>query len=364
LKFVVSAGGTAGHINPALAVAKALRSKGATVLYAGTPDSLEERLVTAEGFDFVGFYAKGLNRRKPWTFPSTALRLNNGRLAAKRWMRQAQPDAVATFGGYASLPSGLAAISLGYPLLVHEQNARPGLANRLLARKASVLAISDERAVKGFSTKARIEVTGNPLRAELFGVDPLAARESLGLSPEARVLLVFGGSLGAHHINASLLDLARQLLDGFADLEVMHVTGAADYEWASQLAKTLGLPAQRWQVREYCYEMGNAYAASDLIIARAGATSLAEFTALGKAALLVPYPYAAADEQTANAELLSAAKAAYVWPDDKLDDPGFRQVVFDLLEDDGLRGQISVEAKKLGKPDATEAIAKLIVDLV
>ena len=363
MRIVVSAGGTAGHVNPALAVTRVLIENGAEVLYAGTPDSFEERLVTAQGIPFTGFYSKGFNRRKPWTLPATLLKLNNSRSLARKWLREIKADAVATFGGYASLPVGLAAISLGLPLLVHEQNARSGLANRVLAGKASVLAISDERAISGFNKKANIVVTGNPLREELFGVDRTAAREFFGLLAESLVMLIFGGSTGAHHLNAAMLNQARYLLDSFADLKVLHVTGALDYEWAGEVFAALEIDASRWQLHEYCYNMGEAYAAADLVVARAGATSLAEFTALAKPALLVPYPYAAADEQTANAERLAAAGAARVWADSRLDEPGFANELTELLANSQLRADMSKQAAKLGKPEATATIAKLVLEL-
>jgi UDP-N-acetylglucosamine--N-acetylmuramyl-(pentapeptide) pyrophosphoryl-undecaprenol N-acetylglucosamine transferase len=363
VKIVVSAGGTAGHVNPALAVTRVLIENGAEVLYAGTPDSFEERLVTAQGIPFTGFYSKGFNRRKPWTLPATLLKLNKSRSLAKEWLKEIKADAVATFGGYASLPVGLAATSLGLPLLVHEQNARSGLANRLLAGKASVLAVSDERAISGFSNKANIVVTGNPLRDELFGVDRAAAREFFGVSTESLVMLVFGGSTGAHHLNAAILDQAQYLLETFPELEVIHVTGSLDYEWANEVFSTLNLDDKRWQLHEYCYNMGEAYAAADLIVARAGATSLAEFTALGKPALLVPYPYAAADEQTANAERLAAAGAARVWVDSRLDEPGFADELTELLANSQLRAEMAEQAAKLGKPEATATIAKLVLEL-
>jgi len=363
VRVVVSAGGTAGHINPALAAVRELQANGAEVLYAGCPDSLEERLVTAAGIPFTGFFSRGLNRRKPWTFPATALKLNRGRIDARRWLREVRPDVVATFGGYASLPVGLGAVSLKLPLFIHEQNARPGLANRVLARKASVLAISDERAIPGFSTKAKTVVTGNPLREELFGVDRASARLNQGFSAKSLVLLIFGGSLGAHHLNEAVINLATELLEEFADLEVLQLTGAADYEWACGLLAEKGVSTLRWQLRDYCYEMGEVYAAADLVLARAGATSLAEFTALGLPSLLVPYPYAAADEQTANAERLKSYGAAEVWPDRELEDPGFSILLKSMLADENRRGLMAAKARELGKPDATATIARLILGM-
>jgi UDP-N-acetylglucosamine--N-acetylmuramyl-(pentapeptide) pyrophosphoryl-undecaprenol N-acetylglucosamine transferase len=363
VRVVLSAGGTAGHVNPALAVARKLTSQGIEVLYAGCPDSIEERLVGTAGLPFAGFSSQGLNRRKPWTFPATAIRLNRGRMAAMSWLAGVRPDVVATFGGYASLPTGMAAAGIGLPLLVHEQNAKPGLANRVLARKSQILAISDERAITGFRTRAKTVVTGNPLREELFGIDVMSARQTLGFSVDAKVLLVFGGSLGAHHINEAILNLAPELLERFDNLEVLHLTGTVDFEWAAELLRKKGISESRWQLRDYCYQMGEAYASADLVLARAGATTLAELTALGKASLLVPYPYAAADEQTANANRLTVGGAASMWPDGGLDQPGFGALLIELLADDPTRAKMQAQARTLGKPDAAAVIAGLIIDL-
>jgi UDP-N-acetylglucosamine--N-acetylmuramyl-(pentapeptide) pyrophosphoryl-undecaprenol N-acetylglucosamine transferase len=278
-------------------------------------------------------------------------------------LKQIKPQVVATFGGYASLPTGLAAASLRLRLLVHEQNARPGLANRVLARRADVLALTDERAAAGIKTSARIQITGNPLRPELLGVDRLAARERLGFTDAGLILLVFGGSLGAHHLNSAVLNLATELLVEFSDLQVLHLAGSLDYQWANQMLQDQQIPATRWHLMEYCHQMGDAYAAADLVLSRAGASSLAEITALGKAALLVPYPFAVADEQTANAQKLEEADAARVWPDRELDNPGFSELLKSLLAEPLLRQAMANRALALSKPDANRAIAQLILEL-
>jgi UDP-N-acetylglucosamine--N-acetylmuramyl-(pentapeptide) pyrophosphoryl-undecaprenol N-acetylglucosamine transferase len=249
------------------------------------------------------------------------------------------------------------------PLLIHEQNARPGLANRLLARHAAVIALSDSRAQSGLKTAGRIVVTGNPLRPELFGHDAESARLSFDLKPEGRVLLVFGGSLGAHHLNSAVLDHADELLRDYPDLQVLHLTGARDLDYARERLDATLADSSRWHLLEYCDRMGEAYAAADLVLSRAGATSLAEITALGKASLLVPYPFAAADEQSANAELLKQAQAAEVWPDARLDEPEFVALLRSLLEDEPRRAQMAERALTFGKADARAQLAVLISGL-
>ncbi|MCL2882900.1 MAG: UDP-N-acetylmuramate--L-alanine ligase [Coriobacteriia bacterium] len=365
MRIVVTAGGTAGHVSPALAVAQELEARGAEVFFAGRPQGLEERLATQAGLGFVGFQTQGFNRSRPWTLVTSSFKVARGRSAARAWLAAEGIQAVAAFGGYASLPVAMAANQLKVPVLIHEQNATPGMANRQLAHGAAVVALADEAARNGFSTPARIVVTGNPLRPELFNRDKGAARRGFGLPADALTLLVFGGSLGARHINEAVLKAAPGLLAGFPGLSVLQVTGSNNFDECAAWLEPLGLPAGRWQLMPYCDQMGEAYAAADLVLARAGATTLAELTALGKASLLVPYPYAAADEQSLNAQRLAAAGAAEVIADEDLDGPGFVGCLQALLTNAEARAGLQEAAARLGArdADARQVIADLVIGL-
>jgi UDP-N-acetylglucosamine--N-acetylmuramyl-(pentapeptide) pyrophosphoryl-undecaprenol N-acetylglucosamine transferase len=364
MRFVVTGGGTAGHINPALAVAQELRLRGHEVLYAGTPQGLESRLIPAEGITYRAFEAAGFNRAKPLTLLSSTLKIAGSTRAARAWLREVRPDAVLGFGGYVSIPVGLAASRLGIPLIIHEQNSTSGLANRFLAKRAAAVALTYPQAAATLSTSGSVHHTGNPLRASLFAADRDAARVALGFAPDALVLLVFGGSLGAQHINQALVALAPRLM-ALPDLQVFHIAGKNDYDATLAALREQGIdPATdpRWQLRDYFDRMGEALVAADLVLSRSGATSLAEFTALGVAALLVPFPHAAADEQTSNAQTLVDGGAAAMLADAELDSPRFAELLFDLLADEPRRRALAQAARARGNTTAAATIAQLAID--
>ncbi|HBT95804.1 MAG TPA: undecaprenyldiphospho-muramoylpentapeptide beta-N-acetylglucosaminyltransferase, partial [Coriobacteriia bacterium] len=205
MRFVITGGGTAGHINPALAVAQELGSLGHEVRYAGKPGSLEARLVPEQGLEFVEFETAGFNRRKPWTLATSTIKIAASSRKARKWLKAYKPDAVIGFGGYVSIPVGLAASQENIPLIVHEQNSASGMANRFLAKRAQLVALSYAAAENDFKTRGEVVVTGNPVRAELHDIDTKVAREFFDIPAEAVVLLAFGGSLGARHINERLI---------------------------------------------------------------------------------------------------------------------------------------------------------------
>jgi UDP-N-acetylglucosamine--N-acetylmuramyl-(pentapeptide) pyrophosphoryl-undecaprenol N-acetylglucosamine transferase len=358
---VITAGGTAGHANPALAVAQELRHLGLEVHFAGTPQGIEARLVEQEGFPFVAFAASGFNRVRPWTLLTSSFVLQASAHRAQKWLQSLRPQVVVGFGGYASIPVGLAASRLGIPLAIHEQNSRPGMANRFLARRAQLVALTYGAAGERLRSAGETVQTGNPVRASLLGVDPAAARASFGIPANASVLLAFGGSLGARHLNEALFAQADRLL-AHENLHVLHISGTRDYESArTRLAK--GSYATRWHLLDYCDRMGEAYAAADLVLSRAGATSLAELAALAKPALLIPYPHAAADEQTANACNLVRAGGARMLADAELDTPRFVETLEELLLNAAERSRMSDALRTLGGATARQELARLIIAL-
>ncbi|MDR1421717.1 MAG: undecaprenyldiphospho-muramoylpentapeptide beta-N-acetylglucosaminyltransferase [Coriobacteriales bacterium] len=365
LRIVVTGGGTAGHINPALATAQELRERGCEVSFAGTPQGIESRLIPQEGFSFEAFEARGFNRSKPWTLVSSSLRIARSTRKAARWLRTLRPAVVVGFGGYVSIPVGLAASRLGIPLVIHEQNATPGLANRFLAKRARLLALTYDSAASGLvnahTQERKLVRVGNPVRASLLAADRAQARASYDIPADALVLLAFGGSLGAQHLNEALIAQAPRLLID-ERLHVLHVTGSRDYE-AMKAQLSGDLDARRWHLIDYCDRMGDVYAAADLVLSRAGATTLAELAALGKPAILVPYPHAAADEQTNNARDLVAAKAAYMIADVDLDSPVFVETVEKLLADPGERERMRAALLSSGGATARQDLASLIMDL-
>jgi UDP-N-acetylglucosamine--N-acetylmuramyl-(pentapeptide) pyrophosphoryl-undecaprenol N-acetylglucosamine transferase len=360
----MSGGGTAGHIYPALTVATRLVEDGHEVRFVGTPDSLESRLVPEAGIAFTAVRARGFDRGNPLTLVSSTARILSSVGAALGAVRSFGPDAVLGFGGYVSLPVGLAAVVRRVPLVLHEQNSVPGLANRVLSRWARAVGVTYEGSLRHLAHPSRGVVTGNPVRDAVLAADRDRGRVAFGLAPDAVVLLVFGGSRGAQHINDTFVSLAPGLM-GVPSLQVLHSAGRIEAaSVASRVCDALGGGSARYRVVEYIDAMGDAIAAADLVVSRAGATSIAEITAIGRAAVLVPYPYATDDHQTLNAQAVADVGGAEVVPDAELDGGAFEKRLFGLLQDSGRRAAMAAASAGLGRRDATERVVALLADSV
>ena len=344
---------------PALTVAEQFAAGPDEVVFVGTPDGLEARIVPAAGVAFRPLPAAGFDRARPWTLVTSSLRIAASTARAWRWLGAERPDAVLGFGGYVSIPVGLAAALRRIPLVLHEQNSVPGIANRYLSRFASAVAVTYEESAARFAHPDRVVLTGNPVRRAVLDADRVGGRAALGLPPDALVLLVFGGSRGARHLNTALVALRERLLT-VPGLQVIHVAGKAEVESVrAALYKAGGDAGGRWRVLAYLEDMGSALAACDLVVARAGATSIAEITALGVPSVLVPYPYATDDHQTKNARALVDHGAAELVADPDLDGQRFGDVVVGLLGDKARRATMSAASRELGRPDAASRVADL-----
>ncbi len=376
MKFVISGGGTAGHIYPAVAVGKQLQSMGHDVIFAGTPHGLEATLAPQAGFPFEAFDVSGFNRNHPTTLFKSSVKALKSSSKAKKWLKEIDADAVVGFGGYVSIPVGKGAEDLGIPLIIHEQNSACGMANKYLAPHASAIALTYEAALKDLDAKCPVFITGNPVRPEMLTVERISAREMLRIPQDAEFLFVFGGSLGARHINTAISNLAPKLLER-QDLYIIHVTGPKEYDTVKADLDAKGIatsgpdfdaeggwsnPGQRYMLTGYFNHMGEALAASDVIVSRAGATSLAEITTVGAVALLVPYPYATDDHQTKNASALVESGAAYMCSDDVVETQEFEDKLNDLLDSPEKREQMRELTKKLGRDNAAAKVADLAVE--
>lgn len=345
-----------------MAVAAVLRAVGPDdVAFVGTPRGLEARLVSEAGVRFFGLPAKGFDRSKPLSLLVAVAVLGVSAVRAVGLLARFRPNAVLGFGGYVSIPVGIAAVVCRVPLVLHEQNSVPGLANRLLARWSRAVAVTYEDSAGYLARSAQVVVTGNPVRAEVLASGRDQGREMLGVPGDATMLLVFGGSRGARHINDVLARYAGRLTD-LRDVYVVHIAGRDEAASVRERVGGLGVDPVRYQVLEYIDEMGSALAAADLVIARAGATSIAEITALGRPAVLVPYPYATDDHQTTNARTVEEAGGALLVADSALDGPEFIEAVTDLLVDAGTRATMAAASKSLGHPDAAERVASLVAE--
>ncbi len=330
------------------------------VLFVGTPDGLEARLVPEAGIAFHCVASKGFDRGNPVTLVTSGARVLWSVVSAMALVRRERPDVVAGFGGYVSLPIGIAAVLTRTPLVLHEQNSVPGLANKILSRWARMVGVTYESSIKYLKRPDRASVTGNPVREAILGADKAAGRIALGLDPDAVVLLVFGGSRGAKHLNEAVARLWPALAVE-PRLQVVHVAGKLDAATvAESMSDAIADPDNRYRLHEYIERMGDAIAAADVVVARAGATSIAEITAIGRASVLVPYPYATDDHQTLNARAVSASGGAIVVPDDQVDTEEFDSAVLGLVRDGKKRETMAAAASALGRPDAGVRVTDMI----
>lgn len=356
---IVTGGGTAGHVLPALAIADALVAAGhpqAAVHYVGSERGIETRLVPPTGYPMTLLPGRGIQRRLTTANVGAVWGLLVAVVRALRLVGQLRPSVVVAVGGYASVAVALAAVVRRIPIVVAEQNAAPGAANRLVARFAKASAVSFEG-----TPLPRAVVTGNPVRPEIAAIDPARdrgqARSAFGVEPGRRLLLVFGGSLGALRINRAVLAALPRWADR-DDLAIHHVVGDRDWETISDQA-----PAElgRLEYRAVRYEdqMPAALAAADLAVCRSGSSTCFELAAVGLPAILVPSPVVTADQQTRNARPLVDAGGAVLVPDAELDGDRLVVEVDRLLGDEARLAAMSAAALTWARPDAGRAIAAL-----
>ena len=366
LRVAIAAGGTAGHVNPALALAECLRERGHEVRFFGEERRLEGRLVPEAGFDFFPVEVTGFDRERPWTLATALLHLAREERRLVRTFTSdpsLKPDVAVGFGAYVELPLMRAAAKMGIPVVLHEQNSVPGLANKQSAKQASLVAIAQPsvRAVfeKHAGPATRIEFTGNPVRNSVLAGDRARGRAVLGVPEDATLLLVFGGSLGAHHLNQRMTELKQRLL-GIDGVYVVHSTGADDFEATKAALACTPEEEKRYRVQPYIDNMGDMLAAADLVLSRSGASSVAEIAALAVPAVLVPYPLATADHQTTNARYLVDAGAAVMFADADIDGEPFASELIDLLAQPNRREAMRAAARGLEQDRAAAALADAI----
>jgi len=361
LEVAIAAGGTAGHINPALALAEELTERGHHVTFVGQQAKLEGTLVPQAGYDFFKIVVTGFDREAPWTAVSAVWRVAKAERALKAHFEQVgYPDVAIGFGAYVEMPLLRLCGKKRVPYLIHEQNSVPGLANKTCARGASAVCVAFPGARDAFEGKlgkgGRLVVTGNPVRRSVVGASRAAGRKAFGVTDDQIMLLVFGGSLGARHVNNAVVALKDELL-ARPNVHVIHSTGKELYDEVQDQLTLTNEQAARWQVLPYINNMGEALAAADLVVSRAGASSIAEIAALKVPSVLVPYPLATADHQTTNARLLSDADCAVLVPDDQLDSDVFSHAVLEALDEPARRNAMRDAAQRLAQDKAAQVLA-------
>ncbi|MCP5415774.1 MAG: undecaprenyldiphospho-muramoylpentapeptide beta-N-acetylglucosaminyltransferase [Chromatiaceae bacterium] len=347
---MVMAGGTGGHVYPALAVANELRARGMEVFWLGNPDGFEARVVPGHGFSMERIDIRGLRGSGVLRWLAAPFKLSIALLQVLFVLLRRRPRLVLGMGGFVSGPGGLMARLMGIPLVIHEQNAVPGMTNRWLARWASRVA---EAFPGSFDASCGARLTGNPVRREITALQPPEARLS-GRSG-ALHLLVLGGSQGARILN-EMVPEALRLLDAGSRPQVWHQTGGATAEATSRAYQQAGVDAE---VKPFVDDMAAAYDWADLLLCRAGALTISEVAAVGVAAILVPYPYAVDDHQTKNAAYLVDAGAALLLPQSEMTPERLAGVLQSLT---GVREKLiamAVAARRLAMPEATARVADI-----
>ena len=355
IRVLIAGGGTGGHIIPALAVARELVSRqAAEVLFLGTSRGMESRLVPAAGFQLRLIEVGPLKNVSLATRINTMLDLPRSLFACRSLIREFKPNAVLGVGGYASGPGMAAAISLGVPTMAFEPNAMPGLANRLVGKRVQAAAVNFPAAASYFRNA---EVTGIPVRPEFF---MLPAPDSSG----APHLLVFGGSQGARLFNITLPAIAHALLDAVPGLSILHQAGARHAEATEAAYRESGADPGRWQVSGFLDDMPARFAQANLVMARSGASTVAELAAAGKPALLVPFAAAADDHQTRNAEeMVNAGAAIMLKEPDLADHKRVLDTLVQLLTSRERLNAMSAAARNQAHPKAAETIVNRLVSL-
>ena len=371
MKVLLAGGGTAGHINPALAIAGYIKEQepDAEFLFIGNRDGMEQRLVKQAGFPIESVVISGFHR----SFAPKEIIHNiktihysfSSRRTAKKIIREFDPDICIGTGGYVSGPVILAACNLGYPAVIHEQNAYPGVTNKMLAGNVSRVMLANDDARPRFTDKARFVLTGNPIRPSILATKHDEAKKRLGLDDSKPIILSFGGSLGAKCINEAMAELIAR---SAKDKKYYHIHAYGQQgTWMPDLLKKKGVDIEKCDnldIRQYIDNMNDCLAACDLVVSRAGAITLSEIQAKGRPAVLIPSPYVTENHQYHNAMSMVRKKAAKLIEEKDLDGKTLIETVDSILTDLSTLGEYRKNAQSLAITDANERIYKTIKEVL
>ena len=364
MRVLIAAGGTAGHVNPALAIAKEIEKHcpGAEIHFAGRKQGMEYGLVTKAGYPFHHIEVNGIQRKLTLRNVARNVKamyhLALSAPCAAAILRKVQPDLVIGAGGYVSGPVVQTAAKKGILTAIHEQNAFPGITNKILAKSVDLVFAAMPDAVErlGPAAKGKTFVVGNPVREAMWNTDRTAARKALGAKDGQIVVVSFGGSLGAQRLNEAVAELAVWELKE-RDFLHIHATGSIEKKDFAVLAKKLKIDNDaRFQIREYIEDMPSMLAAADLVISRAGALTLAEISAVGRAAVLIPSPNVAENHQYYNAMQLEKLGAARVLEEKNLGQGALQKTVDEITQSQASLMEMGAKARALAQPDSLEKI--------
>ncbi len=354
MRVIIAAGGTGGHLYPGVALARefARQEPGSETIFVGTDRGLETKAVPREGFELITITAQGVMGRGVWGAVRGLAVLPVGVTQCLAICRQRRPDLAIGIGGYTSPPLVLAAFLLGIKRAILEPNVHPGVANRVLSPFANLIFVSFTDTAPYFGS-SKTRVVGTPIRREFLDMLPVPK--------EVPTLLVLGGSQGARSINQAMIVALQTLATAHPRLRVIHQTGESDYEEVAVAYRNAGLDAE---VVPFLYDVPRAFRQADLIVSRSGATTIAEITASGKPAVLIPFPHAIHGHQERNARVLERAGAAKVLLDAELTGEALAAAIAALLADPGWLGEMGRCSKGLGRVDSAERVVAACRDLV
>ncbi len=369
MRVIFTCGGSAGHVNPALAVAQQFEAHhpGCEILFVGAERGMEQRLVKQAGYPIETVKVSTFERA--WSFKvlkhnlSSALKLPVGQREAAAILKRFKPDLVVGTGGYASYPAVHEAARRRIPCAIHESNAYPGLTTRALAGKVSLVMVGFPEAAQYYQDAKRVAVTGTPVRGEFFSLDRERARLELGLSDSQPLVISFWGSQGAGHMSEKTVDLVERWAAEGRRFHYVHAAGR-DYEDMTAELKKRGVAVTDREIRPYIDDMPVVMAAADLVICRAGASTIGELTALGKPAILVPSPFVAANHQFKNAKVLADRGGVALMEEKDCTGQELYGAALELLSDGGRRAAMGRALKELAAPDAARDIYENLISLL
>ncbi len=370
MKVLIAAGGTGGHVNPALAVAGEIRKRypDAEICFVGTADRIEAKIVPAAGYplktiEITGF-KRGFSPAEIKANINTFIKLAKSSGAVKKIINEFKPDVAIGFGGYVSGPVIRMAAKMGIPTAIHEQNAYPGVTNKALAEKVDVVMLTSEDAKQHMKCKNAPVVTGLPIRGEILDADPIKSREELGFNDKP-IILSMGGSLGSREINKAIVEvIASHMHD--SDYNFIVSTGQNGV-WVPDKLRDRGInleTAPNLQVRAYINDMARCLSAADIVICRAGASSLSEIQAMGKPSILIPSPNVTENHQYHNAMALVNKNAAVIIEEKNLSGRTLGNAIDSLVKDKKRFAQIGKNAAEMAVTDATSRICDIVLGLI
>lgn len=364
MKVLISGGGTGGHINPGVAIAKKIKEKhnDANILFVGTEKGLEKKMVPKEGFKIKFITVEGLNKKVSLNTMKSLVVGVKGYIQAGKIIKEFKPDVVIGTGGYVCGPVVLSAFLKGIPTIIHEQNAIPGVTNKILSKIASRVAISFKESEKYFP-KNKVVFTGNPVKEQIITLNREKSREVWGLDKEKPIVFVVGGSRGAKNVNNAIIDIIPRFIE--ENVQLIFVTGENQYEDTIKTLEKNKINVKNIKgikILPFIFNMHEALGACDLIVSRAGATTLSEITAVGIPAILIPSPFVANNHQEYNAIALEENGAAILIKESQLKDNVLSEQIFNIIRNKETLVSMGLNSKKMAVIEAADNIYELMTE--